>query len=156
MRDLLFNVYKIGTSHTCITCADPDYFIGRVVNPIRGEIVFVGEGLEVGSRPFSVNLQSQFNKFQFSRGRFGLSHAPTPEIRDCMHHHIWIFLTANHSLLQQLLEKIYFKQIHCLILKPYKHHESQNSSSQLSQWFLISSALHKQVTLIEFVAYWVH
>lgn len=52
MRDLLFNVYKIGTSHTCITCADPDYFIGRVVNPIRGEIVFVGEGLEVGSRPF--------------------------------------------------------------------------------------------------------
>lgn len=80
---------------------------------------------------------------------------PPPEIRDCMHHHIWIFLTANHSLLQQLLGKIYFKQIHCLILKPYKHHESQNSSSQLSQWFLISSALHKQVTLIEFVAYWV-
>lgn len=137
---------------------------------MRGSRLFYREGGESDSRGncvrrwgvggwieafFSVNLQSQFNKFQFSRGRFGLSHAPTPEIRDCMHHHIWIFLTANHSLLQQLLGKIYFKQIHCLILKPYKHHESQNSSSQLSQWFLISSALHKQVTLIEFVAYWV-
>lgn len=153
MRDLLFNVYKIPihVSHARIQIILSGgwwiRFEGKLCSSVRGWRL--DRGL------FSVNLQSQFNKFQFSRGRFGLSHAPTPEIRDCMHHHIWIFLTANHSLLQQLLGKIYFKQIHCLILKPYKHHESQNSSSQLSQWFLISSALHKQVTLIEFVAYWV-